>query len=144
MRSAVLSRRVVNPGKPKNRQNLSSGVKYEGIVGYSRAVRIGNQIFVSGTTGVNFESRSTSQSSAYLQAKKSIEKIAEALGKLGGSLADVVRTRVFIRSEGDWKGVAKAHRQAFGDVKPASTMIVVGFLDSRILVEIEADAVLVG
>ena len=106
------------------------------MVGYSRAVRVGNQVFVSGTADLD------AGPDVYLQTRKSIEKIGDALAKLGASLADVVRTRVFIRSGADWKDAARAHREAFGDVMPASTMIAVEFLDPAILVEIEADAVL--
>ncbi len=124
------------------RQNLSSGVKFESIVGYSRAVRVGNQIFVSGTTGVDYATGSdTAAPNAYLQTKRAIENISSALAKLGSSPSDVVRTRVFIRSDVDWHDVAKAHLEAFSSVFPASTMITTGFLDPRILVEIEADAV---
>ena len=123
------------------RQNLSSGVKFEKIVGYSRAVKVGNQIFVSGTTGVDYAADSTAPS-AYLQAKKAIESIDSALQRLEGSLADVVRTRVFIRSDVNWQDVARAHEEAFSSVLPASTMVSTGFLDPRILVEIEADAVI--
>ncbi len=125
-----------------NRQNLSSGVKFEGIVGYSRAVKVGNQIFVSGTTGIDYAAGSDSGAGAYMQTKKAIENIGSALTKLGGSLSDVVRTRVFIRSGVEWHDVARAHLEAFGAVLPASTMISTGFLDRRILVEIEADAVI--
>ncbi|MDA4128964.1 MAG: RidA family protein [Thaumarchaeota archaeon] len=126
----------------KRRENLSSGVKFEGIVGYSRAVKVGNQIFVSGTTGVDYAAGPDSGApDAYLQTKKAIENIGSALAKLGGTLSDIVRTRVFIRSDVDWRDVAKAHLEAFESVLPASTMITTGFLDPRILVEIEADAV---
>ena len=123
-----------------SRQNLSSGVKFEKIVGYSRAVRIGNQIFVSGTTGVDYGGDSN-PSDAYAQSKRAIENIDSALKKLGGSLHDVVRTRVFIRSDVDWQLAAKAHEEFFGSILPASTMLATGFLDPRILVEIEADAI---
>jgi enamine deaminase RidA (YjgF/YER057c/UK114 family) len=78
----------------------------------------------------------------YIQTKKSIEKISDALAKLGGALSDVVRTRVFVKSNVNWQEVAKAHREAFGNVRPASTMIAVEFLDPAVSVEIEADAVL--
>jgi enamine deaminase RidA (YjgF/YER057c/UK114 family) len=122
------------------RQNISSGVKFEDLVGYSRAVKIGNQIFVSGTTGVDYAD-SKSPPDAYSQAKKAIENIDATLRKLGSSLGDVVRTRVFIRSDVGWEDVAKAHVEAFSKIRPASTMLSTGFLDPRILVEIEADAV---
>ena len=120
----------------KDRQRVSSGGKYEAMVGYSRAVRVGNQVFVSGTADLD------SGTDVYLQTKKSIEKIGDALAKLGASLTDVVRTRVFVRTGVEWMEVARAHREAFGGVMPASTMIAVEFLDPAVLVEIEADAVL--
>ena len=124
-----------------DRQKVSSGVKFEGIVGYSRAVKIGNLVFVSGTTGVDYAASSDSDVDAYSQTKRAIENINSALARVGSSLSDVVRTRVFIRPDVDWHDVARAHREALGSVLPASTMISVGFLDPRILVEIEADAV---
>jgi enamine deaminase RidA (YjgF/YER057c/UK114 family) len=124
-----------------DRQKVSSGVKFEGIVGYSRAVKIGKMVFVSGTTGVDYAASSDSDADAYSQTKRAIENIKSALARVGSSLSDVVRTRVFIRSDVDWQDVARAHREAFGSVLPASTMVSVGFLDPRILVEIEADAV---
>jgi enamine deaminase RidA (YjgF/YER057c/UK114 family) len=123
------------------RKNYSSGVRFEGIIGYSRAVKVGNQIFVSGTTGVDYEAPAGSESDAYSQTKKAIENISKALSNLGGSLSDVVRTRIFVRADADWNDVGRAHQEAFGSVLPASTMITTGFLDPRILVEIEADAV---
>jgi len=123
------------------RRNLSSNVKFEGIVGYSRAVRVGNQIFVSGTTGVDYEASLDQKEDAYDQTKKAINNIGAALVKLGASLSDVVRTRIFIRPDVDWRQVARAHLEAFGAVMPAHTMVSTGFLDPRILVEIEADAV---
>jgi enamine deaminase RidA (YjgF/YER057c/UK114 family) len=126
-----------------SRRNFSSGVKFEGIVGYSRAVKVGNQIFVSGTTGVDYAGGPDSAApNAYQQTKRAIENIGSALGKLGCSLSDVVRTRVFIRSDVDWHDVARAHLEAFSNVMPASTMVTTGFLDPRILVEMEADAVI--
>jgi enamine deaminase RidA (YjgF/YER057c/UK114 family) len=124
-----------------DRQKVSSGVKFEGIVGYSRAVKIGKMVFVSGTTGVDYAAGSDSDADAYSQTKRAIENINSALARVGSSLSDVVRTRIFIRPDVDWQDVARAHREAFGSVLPASTMISVGFLDPRILVEIEADAV---
>jgi enamine deaminase RidA (YjgF/YER057c/UK114 family) len=124
-----------------SRKNYASGVKFEGLVGYSRAVKFGNQIFVSGTTGVDYEASANSESDAYSQTRKAIQNISLALSNLGASLSDVVRTRVFIRADVDWHDVGKAHQEAFGSVLPASTMITAGFLDPRILVEIEADAV---
>ena len=120
----------------KERQKVSSGGKYEEVVGYSRAVKVGNQIFVSGTSDLD------AGSDVYTQTARSIKKIGDSLAKLGASLSDVVRTRVFVRSDIDWKDVARAHREAFGSIKPASTMVAVQFLDPAVMVEIEADAVL--
>ena len=123
-------------GPAKDRRKVSSGGKYEGIVGYSRAMRVGNQIFVSGTADLD------AGPDDYIATKRSIEKIADALGKLGGSLSDVVRTRVFVRADVDLDGVAKGHREAFGTIMPASTLVAVSFMDPKVRVEIEADAVL--
>ena len=117
------------------RHKVGSGGKYEDLVGYSRAVRVGNQIFVSGTSDLE------ARTDVYVQAKNSIAKIAKALASLGGDMSDVVRTRVFVRSDVDWREVARAHQEAFGKVKPASTMIAAEFLDPAVMVEIEADAV---
>jgi enamine deaminase RidA (YjgF/YER057c/UK114 family) len=120
----------------KDRQNVGSGGKYEEVVGYSRAVRVGNQIFVSGTSDLD------AGPDVYIQTTKSIAKIGDALAKLGASLSDVVRTRVYVKIGIGWEEVGKAHREAFGKIMPASTMIAVEFLDPAVMVEIEADAVL--
>lgn len=120
----------------KSRRSVSSGGKYEPIVGYSRAVRVGNQIFVSGTADLE------AGPDSYLQTKRAIEKIGDAITKLGGSLSDVVRTRVFVKSDVDLNEVARAHREAFGSILPASTLVAVSFMDPNVRVEIEADAVL--
>ena len=125
-----------------NRERVSSGVKFEKIVGYSRAVRVGNQIFISGTTGADLTGNQGSKpTDAYSQTKKAIANIDLTLQKLGSSLQDVVRTRVFVRADADWMQIAKAHEESFGSILPASTMLVGLFLDPRILVEIEADAI---
>jgi enamine deaminase RidA (YjgF/YER057c/UK114 family) len=121
-------------------QRVSSGGKYEEMVGYSRAVRTGDLIFVSGTGSIN-PTRSAGEDEAYLQSKEAIATIEQALEKLGASLSDVVRTRVFVRSDVDWHKVSKAHREAFGEAKPASTWLVGMFLDPNLMVEIEVDAV---
>ena len=100
-------------------------------------MRAGNCIFVSGTTSAGDD--------AYVQAKGAIERIATALKAAGGSLCDVVRTRMYVVNIGDWEAVAKAHREAFGNIKPASTMVEVsGLITPDLLVEIEADAVVSG
>jgi enamine deaminase RidA (YjgF/YER057c/UK114 family) len=124
------------------RKKISSGGKYEEIVGYSRAVKVGKQIFVAGTASLDPSRKSVGENEAYLQATEALKTIEESLKKLGGSLTDVVRTRVFVRSGVDWRLVAKAHKEAFNKTMPASTWLVGDFLDPHILVEIEADAVL--
>ena len=123
------------------RQNFSGGGKYEKIVGYSRAVRAGDLIFISGTTGFLEGGGLVSDTDSYAQAKKAIENIDAILKTMGCSIMDVVRTRVFVSRSAQWQMIAKAHSEAFGSVMPASSMIVCDFLDPKIQVEIEADAV---
>lgn len=119
------------------RRNISSESTWEPLAGYSRAVRSGRFIFVSGTTSPGAD--------AYAQAKGAIERIAAALEAAGGSLRDVVRTRMFVVDIDDWEAVAKAHREAFGSIAPASTMVEVSRLIApELLVEIEADALVPG
>jgi enamine deaminase RidA (YjgF/YER057c/UK114 family) len=122
-------------------ERVSSGGKYEDMIGYSRAVRAGNMIFVSGTASTS-RNPFAGQDEAYEKAKEAIRVISEALQKLGASLSDVVRTRVFVRADADWKEVARAHKESFGDARPASTWLVGNFLDPNVIVEIEADAVM--
>ncbi|MDH2901344.1 MAG: RidA family protein [archaeon] len=126
----------------KRVEKVSSGGKYEEIVGYSRAVKVGNQIFVSGTGSVDPTRTNAGINEVYVQTSEALKTIDDALRKLGGSLEDVVRTRVFVRLDADWKLAAKAHKEAFGKTRPASTWLVGTFLDPNILVEIEADAIL--
>ena len=127
-----------------NRQNISSGGKYEKIVGYSRAVRVGDTVFVSGTSGLgenesNFDSRKES----YEQTKRAIQKIDDALRAAKCSLKDVVLTRIFLSRNADWKEVARAHSEFFAEILPTNSMLVCEFLDPKILVEVEAQAVVV-
>ncbi len=126
----------------KPRERVSSGGKYEELVGYSRAVKAGKLIFVSGTGSVDPKRENAGANEVYLQTKEALKTIEQALDRLGGSLENVVRTRVFVRSDADWKLAAKAHQETFEKIKPASTWLVGLFLDPKILVEIEADAVL--
>ncbi len=104
-------------------------------------VKAGNLVFVSGTTGTDPNGRLVSNDS-YAQAKQTIQNIESALEKTGAALTNVVRTRVFLSPNADWRSVARAHEEAFGSILPASSMLVCNFLDPGILVEIEADAVL--
>ena len=116
-----------------NRRHISSGSAWEPRVGYSRAVRIGNLVFVSGTTCEGAD--------AYIQTKGAIAKIKQALDEAGASLDDVVRTRMFVTNLADWELVAKAHAEAFSDVLPAATMVeVTKLISPELVVEIEADA----
>jgi len=124
-----------------SRQNISSGGKYEKVIGYSRAVKIGNMIFVSGTTGTDAMGSLVSEVDSYAQTKQAILNIRAALEKVGASLSDVVRTRVFVSAKTSWQEIERAHLEFFESIMPASSMLVCSFLDPKILVEIEADAV---
>jgi enamine deaminase RidA (YjgF/YER057c/UK114 family) len=120
---------------------VSSGSPYEPVVGFSRAVRIGDHVYVAGTAPIMPEGAEP-PGDAYGQAKRCLEIIAAALGEAGASLDDVVRTRVFLVKAEDFEGVGRAHGEAFGDIRPANTTLLAGgLLDPSWLVEIEVDAV---
>jgi enamine deaminase RidA (YjgF/YER057c/UK114 family) len=124
------------------RRLVSSGSPYEPTIGFSRAVRDGRHVFVAGTCAV-MPDGGDPPADAYGQAKRCLEIIAAALEQAGASTQDVVRTRTFLRDVADADEVGRAHGEVFGEVRPASTMLVVsGFLDARWVVEIEADALL--
>ncbi len=123
------------------RQNISSGAKWEDIIGYSRAVRIGNNLEVSGTVAVD-ENGIVGKGDFYLQTKFILEKIGRVLTQAGFSLEDVVRTRTYVTDIRHWEEVGRAHGEVFGKIKPATSMIQVsGFIEPDFLVEIEVTAV---
>jgi len=123
------------------RRNIATGSAWEGVVGYSRAVRVGDTVHVAGTTAIR-EGRVVAPGDAYTQAKVALEIVVEALAECGASAADVVRTRIFVTDIRDWEAVGRAHGEVFSDVRPASTMVqVTALIEPDLLVEIEADAV---
>jgi enamine deaminase RidA (YjgF/YER057c/UK114 family) len=132
----------VRPEDASNVQRISSGTQWEDEVGYSRAVRVGDEVKVAGTTATDDDGNVVAPGDPYEQTKQAIANVEAALADADADLSDVVRTRLFVADIEDWEAVGQAHGEAFGDVRPVTTMVEVSrLIDEDLVVEIEANAV---
>jgi len=124
------------------RHNYSTNSPWEPIVGYSRAVRVGNQVFITGTTAIGPDGKLVGAGDAYAQTVQILRNIEAVLARAGAALRDVVRTRIFVTDIGRWQEIGRAHHEFFGDILPCATMVEIRrLIDPEMLVEIEVDAV---
>jgi enamine deaminase RidA (YjgF/YER057c/UK114 family) len=124
------------------RKHVPTGAKWAGTVGYSRAVRVGAHVHVSGTVAVGNDGKIADPGDPYLQAKRCLEIIVNALKELGAGPEHVVRTRMYVLEPAHWSEIGRAHGEVFASVLPATTMVFTGFIDPDVLVEIEAEAII--